>query len=158
MTGNPVQHSMTKHISIRYHFIREHVEEGNIELHFVSTDQQLADIFTKPLSEATFTRLRFGRALVEPTTLSGSQIKAFWETGIYDDGGDSGNPSIIFEFQEAEYVITSGTIRTSMGFPEFSSYTIGMGDTDLLRMMREIGYSGPLTKIGQLKRPFLRKE
>jgi hypothetical protein len=57
MTGNPVQHSMTKHISIRYHFIREHVEEGNIELHFVSTDQQLADIFTKPLSEATFTRL-----------------------------------------------------------------------------------------------------
>ena len=57
MTGNPVQHSMTKHISIRYHFIREHVEEGTIELKFVPTDQQLADIFTKPLSEATFTRL-----------------------------------------------------------------------------------------------------
>ena len=57
MTGNPVQHSMTKHISIRYHFIREHVEEGTIELKFVPTDQQLADIFTNPLSEATFTRL-----------------------------------------------------------------------------------------------------
>jgi len=57
MTGNPVQHSLTKHISIRYHFIREHVEEGTIELHFVPTEQQLADIFTKPLSEATFTRL-----------------------------------------------------------------------------------------------------
>ncbi|KAK1393466.1 hypothetical protein POM88_012522 [Heracleum sosnowskyi] len=99
-----------------------------------------------------------GRALVEPSTLYGSQIKAFWETGSYDDGGDSGNPSIIFEFQEAEYVITSGTIRTAMGFPEYSSYTIGMGDIDLLRMMREIGYSGPLTKVGQLKRSFLRKE
>ena len=57
MTGNPVQHSMTKHISIRYHFIREHVMEGTVELHFVPTDQQLADIFTKPLAEATFTRL-----------------------------------------------------------------------------------------------------
>ena len=33
------------------------MEEGNIELHFVPTDQQLADIFTKPLSEVTFTRL-----------------------------------------------------------------------------------------------------
>ena len=99
-----------------------------------------------------------GRALVEPAKLSGSQIKAFWESGMYDDGGESGNPSIIFEFEEREYVITSGTIRAAMGFPEFSSYTIGMGDNDLLRMMREIGYSGPLTKIGQLKRPFLRKE
>ncbi|KAL8123132.1 hypothetical protein AgCh_011212 [Apium graveolens] len=57
MTGNSVQHSMTKHISIRYHFIREYVMEGTVELRFVPTDQQLADIFTKPLCEATFTRL-----------------------------------------------------------------------------------------------------
>ncbi|KAL8103609.1 hypothetical protein AgCh_027981 [Apium graveolens] len=59
MTGNPVQHSMTKHISIRYHFIREHVEAGTVELVFVPTDQQVADIFTKPLCEATFTRLAY---------------------------------------------------------------------------------------------------
>ncbi|KAK1359570.1 hypothetical protein POM88_044044 [Heracleum sosnowskyi] len=57
MTGNPVQHSLTKHISIRYHFIRERVLEGTIELHFVPTDQQLADIFNKPLPEATFNKL-----------------------------------------------------------------------------------------------------
>ena len=57
MIGNPVQHSLTKHISIRYHFIREQVLEGTIELYFVPTDQQLADIFTKPLPEATFNRL-----------------------------------------------------------------------------------------------------
>ncbi|KAK1365854.1 hypothetical protein POM88_041415 [Heracleum sosnowskyi] len=99
-----------------------------------------------------------GRALVEPEKLSGSQIKAFWETGMYDDGGETGNPSIIFEYEDTEYVITAGTIRAAMGFPEFSSYTIGMGDEDLIRMMQEIGYSGPLSKIGQLKRPFLRKE
>ncbi|KAL8088633.1 hypothetical protein AgCh_038420 [Apium graveolens] len=57
LIGKSVQHSMTKHISIRYHFIREHVNEGTVEFHFVPTDQQLADIFTKPLCEATFTRL-----------------------------------------------------------------------------------------------------
>ncbi|KAL8101032.1 hypothetical protein AgCh_033059 [Apium graveolens] len=66
MKGNPVQHSMIKHISIRYHFIREHVDEGTVELYFVPTDQQLADIFIKPLCEATFIRLvnEFGMVLV----------------------------------------------------------------------------------------------
>ena len=57
MTGNPVHHSLTKHISIRYHFIRDHLMEETIELHFVPTDQQLADIFTKPLAEAVFIKL-----------------------------------------------------------------------------------------------------
>nr|GEU72867.1 hypothetical protein [Tanacetum cinerariifolium] len=44
---NPVQHSRTKHIAARYHFIKEHVEKGMIELYFVKTDYQLADLFTK---------------------------------------------------------------------------------------------------------------
>nr|GEY95165.1 hypothetical protein [Tanacetum cinerariifolium] len=43
---NPVQHSRTKHIAVCYHFIKEHVEKGTIELYFVKTDYQLADIFT----------------------------------------------------------------------------------------------------------------
>nr|GEU37087.1 retrovirus-related Pol polyprotein from transposon TNT 1-94 [Tanacetum cinerariifolium] len=46
---NPVQHSRTKHIAVRYHFIKEHVEKGTIELYFVKTDYQLADLFTKAL-------------------------------------------------------------------------------------------------------------
>nr|GEZ16269.1 retrotransposon-related protein [Tanacetum cinerariifolium] len=46
---NPVQHSRTKHIAICYHFIKEHVEKGTIELYFVKTDYQLADLFTKAL-------------------------------------------------------------------------------------------------------------
>ncbi|GKE28741.1 hypothetical protein Tco_1444125 [Tanacetum coccineum] len=51
---NPVQHSRTKHIHIRYHFIKEQVENGIIELYFVRTEYQLADIFTKALSEDRF--------------------------------------------------------------------------------------------------------
>ncbi|KAJ9561559.1 hypothetical protein OSB04_006719 [Centaurea solstitialis] len=51
ITSNPVQHSKTKHIDIRYHFIKDNVEKGNIEMFFVQTDYQLADLFTKPFDE-----------------------------------------------------------------------------------------------------------
>nr|GEZ83205.1 hypothetical protein [Tanacetum cinerariifolium] len=51
---NLVQHSCTKHIHTRYHFIKEHVENGIIELYFVRTEYHLADIFTKALPEDRF--------------------------------------------------------------------------------------------------------
>ncbi|GKF45728.1 hypothetical protein Tco_0135530 [Tanacetum coccineum] len=51
---NPVQHSRTKHIHTRYHFIKEQVENGIIELYFVRTEYQLADMFTKALPEDRF--------------------------------------------------------------------------------------------------------
>ncbi|KAK8942669.1 hypothetical protein KSP39_PZI009511 [Platanthera zijinensis] len=54
IANNPVSHSRTKHIELRYHFIREHVENGDIDLQYVSTDRQVADIFTKPLDESKF--------------------------------------------------------------------------------------------------------
>ncbi|GJT21922.1 hypothetical protein Tco_0891859 [Tanacetum coccineum] len=57
ISNNPVLHSRTKHIDIRLHFIRDHILKGDIELHFIPTQYQLADIFTKPLDEPTFKRL-----------------------------------------------------------------------------------------------------
>nr|GEW44440.1 copia protein [Tanacetum cinerariifolium] len=51
---NPVQHSRTKHIHTRYHFIKEQVENGIIELYFVRSEYQLADMFTKALPEDRF--------------------------------------------------------------------------------------------------------
>nr|GEU72327.1 copia protein [Tanacetum cinerariifolium] len=51
---NPVQHSRTKHIDVRYHFIKEKVEKGIVELLFVGTEYQLADLFTKALPEERF--------------------------------------------------------------------------------------------------------
>jgi hypothetical protein len=58
MSDNPVEHSRTKHIAIRYHFLRDHQQRGDIEIAYVSTKEQLADMFTKPLDEKTFTKLR----------------------------------------------------------------------------------------------------
>ncbi|GJX67349.1 retrovirus-related pol polyprotein from transposon TNT 1-94 [Tanacetum coccineum] len=49
LCSNNVHHSWSKHIDIRYHFIREQVENGVVELYFVTMDYQLADIFTKAL-------------------------------------------------------------------------------------------------------------
>ncbi|KAJ9552796.1 hypothetical protein OSB04_016841 [Centaurea solstitialis] len=54
IANNPVLHSRSKHIDIRYHFIRDHISKGDIELHFIPTEYQLADLFTKPLDEARF--------------------------------------------------------------------------------------------------------
>nr|GEW38792.1 retrovirus-related Pol polyprotein from transposon TNT 1-94 [Tanacetum cinerariifolium] len=53
LSSNLIQHSRTKHINIRYHFIKEHVEKGTVELHFVGTEYHLADPFTKALPKKT---------------------------------------------------------------------------------------------------------
>jgi hypothetical protein len=58
MADNPIEHSRTKHIDIRYHFLRDHQQKGDIEIAYVNTHNQLADIFTKPLDEKTFSKLR----------------------------------------------------------------------------------------------------
>ena len=58
LSKNPIQHSRTKHIEIRHHFLRDHVQKGDVVIKFISTEKQLADIFTKPLSEELFIKIR----------------------------------------------------------------------------------------------------
>nr|GEV20210.1 retrovirus-related Pol polyprotein from transposon TNT 1-94 [Tanacetum cinerariifolium] len=68
---NPVQHSRTKHIDVRYHFIKENVEKGIVELFFVGTEYQLADLFIKALPEERFKYLvkRLGMRCLTPEEL-----------------------------------------------------------------------------------------
>ena len=58
ISKNLVQHSGTMHIEIRHHCLRDHAQKGDITLEFVSTKDQLANIFTKPLSEEQFVDIR----------------------------------------------------------------------------------------------------
>jgi hypothetical protein len=58
MTKNPVLHDKSKHIEIRYHYIRDMVQRGAIKLQYVSTDEQVADVLTKPLSRVKFEDFR----------------------------------------------------------------------------------------------------
>ncbi|KAK2969370.1 hypothetical protein RJ640_000642 [Escallonia rubra] len=58
MAKNPVFHSRTRHIALKYHFIREAIEDGEIELEFCRSKEQVADIFTKALPRERFEELR----------------------------------------------------------------------------------------------------
>ncbi|WVZ63907.1 hypothetical protein U9M48_013501 [Paspalum notatum var. saurae] len=69
LANNPVQHSRTKHIDIRHHFIRDHVAKGDILLRNVGTKEKLADIFTKPLDESNFCRLRSELNVLDARTI-----------------------------------------------------------------------------------------
>ncbi|GJY83557.1 hypothetical protein Tco_0496933 [Tanacetum coccineum] len=68
---NNVQHSRAKHIDVHYHFIKEQVENGIVELYFIRTEYQLADIFTKPLPRDRFNFLieNLGMISMSPKTL-----------------------------------------------------------------------------------------
>ncbi|GKC49144.1 hypothetical protein Tco_1071889 [Tanacetum coccineum] len=68
---NNIQHSRSKHIDVRYHFIKEQVENGVVKLYFVQTDYQLVDIFTKALPRKRFEFLinKLGMKSMSPETL-----------------------------------------------------------------------------------------
>nr|GEW26481.1 retrovirus-related Pol polyprotein from transposon TNT 1-94 [Tanacetum cinerariifolium] len=68
---NNIQHSRSKHIDIRHHFIKEQVENGVVELYFIRTEYQLADIFTKPLAreQLDFLINKLGMRSMSPETL-----------------------------------------------------------------------------------------
>nr|GEV31358.1 retrovirus-related Pol polyprotein from transposon TNT 1-94 [Tanacetum cinerariifolium] len=68
---NNVQHSRAKHIDVRYHFIKERVDNGIVELYFVRMEYQLGDIFTKPLPRERFSFLieKLGMRSMSPKML-----------------------------------------------------------------------------------------
>ncbi|KAL2327521.1 hypothetical protein Fmac_020948 [Flemingia macrophylla] len=70
LSKNPVMHSRSKHIEIKHHFIRDHVEKGDCEMEFVNSEDQLADIFTKPLSKERFYDLRNKLGILSENNLS----------------------------------------------------------------------------------------
>ncbi|GJW61823.1 hypothetical protein Tco_0111158 [Tanacetum coccineum] len=65
LSKNPVQHSRTKHVEIRHHFLRDNVQKGNISIEKVASEDNIADIFTKPLKREVFNYLRLGLGMME---------------------------------------------------------------------------------------------
>ena len=64
LTKNHVFHATTKHIEVKHHFIRDHVQKGDISLEFIDTNHQIADIFTKSLVKEKFEFFRSELGLI----------------------------------------------------------------------------------------------
>jgi hypothetical protein len=71
LAKNPVFHDRSKHIDTRYHFIRECIARKEVQLEFVKSQDQVADIFTKPLKYDTFYKLRALLGVMRKTSLRG---------------------------------------------------------------------------------------
>ena len=69
LTENPVFHDRSKHIGIRYHFIRDYVQKGAVKLEYISTDEQVADILTKALPRGKHVYFRDKMGVVRNTFL-----------------------------------------------------------------------------------------
>lgn len=65
LAKNPVFHERSKHIDLRYHFIRDCLEDGSISTSYISTSDQLADILTKSLGRVKFQELRAKIGMVQ---------------------------------------------------------------------------------------------
>jgi len=58
LSKNPISHGKSKHIETKYHFLRDQVSKGRLELVYCSTNDHVADVFTKPLKYENFAKLR----------------------------------------------------------------------------------------------------
>ncbi|CAL0318282.1 unnamed protein product [Lupinus luteus] len=63
-------HSRTKHIDIRHHFLRDHIQKKDVSIEFVDTHNQLADIFTKPLAKEPFYKIRLELGILDEAYMS----------------------------------------------------------------------------------------
>ena len=70
LSKNLILHSRAKHIDIIHHFLRDHMQKGDIILEFVCTNDQLADIFTKPLSDERFCTIRRELGMIDGNEIS----------------------------------------------------------------------------------------
>ncbi|GJR60602.1 hypothetical protein Tco_1502764 [Tanacetum coccineum] len=113
---NLVQHSRTKHINIRYHFIKEHVEKGTIELYFVGTEYQLTDLFTKALTKERFEFLvhkiveTLDTSFVAPTNIH--TIEAFMNRVGYQGVVDKVSAFFTKNLAQPWQTIRSGLIQS----------------------------------------------
>ncbi|KAL8134537.1 hypothetical protein AgCh_009526 [Apium graveolens] len=130
-----------KFVPNNYAAILDHAEAPS-ELHFVQDLLAHSEV---------------GYALTQPELFSSQQVLRFWRTGVFDDGGNRGTPSIIFQMGDSSFVVTPGTVRRALHLPEDCTFSVPE-DSALRELMAELGYEKSLTKLGQLKRANIRRE
>ncbi|GJS62038.1 retrovirus-related pol polyprotein from transposon TNT 1-94 [Tanacetum coccineum] len=122
LSKNPVQHSRTKHIEIRHHFLHDNVQKGNISIEKVASEDNIADIFTKPLKREVFNYLRLELGMMElimDSTKMPSEYQQDYKkirayaTKIYNDPNMFDALRDIYRTLESRYVHKGRTINSS---------------------------------------------
>ena len=90
LARNPVFHARTKHIEVHYHFVREKVLAGEIDLAYVSTHEQIADIFTKALGAEKLQMFRSLLGVAEMELSLRGSVEMASSTRVDIDGGPPG--------------------------------------------------------------------
>ncbi|GJS20476.1 putative ribonuclease H-like domain-containing protein [Tanacetum coccineum] len=101
---NPVAHSRTKHIEIRFHFIRDCYEKRLIEVIKIHTDHNVADLLTKVFDVTRYT-------LTHNPTIYDSLVKQFWQTAIVRTLANR-TQQIVASIDSKEYTITEASVRS----------------------------------------------
>ncbi|GJR30143.1 hypothetical protein Tco_1106375 [Tanacetum coccineum] len=151
-------HSRTKHIDIRYHFIRDHILKGDNELHFIPTQYQLADIFTKPIDEPTFKRLivkledlihklnKKTREKIVPYPMLISLLLEHMEPK-YDNKELTINPTQVFSVHN--WILMPNQPKE----PPFTDHMKAIYNLDVLVDFKAPKYSSPTEEVPQDKKP-----
>ncbi|GJW85890.1 hypothetical protein Tco_0159035 [Tanacetum coccineum] len=122
LSKNPVQHSRTKHIEIRHHFLCDNVQKGKISIEKVASEDNITDIFTKPLKREVFNYLRLGLGMMElimdSTKMPSEYQQDYKKTRayalkIYNDPNISDELRDIYRTLESRYVHEGRTIDPS---------------------------------------------
>jgi len=79
LSANPIFHARTKHVEVDYHFVRDRVAKKEIQIRFIPSQDQLADVFTKPLPTIPFTAFRFKLQVNPPPSAWGSILMYYIE-------------------------------------------------------------------------------
>ncbi|GJT03325.1 hypothetical protein Tco_0824494 [Tanacetum coccineum] len=142
-----------RHINIRYHFIKEHVEKGTIELYFVGTEYQLADLFTKALPREKFEYLvhRIGMRCMSPTELD--RLAKLSSCKVPDT-----KDTIKFKLDTQVITYTVDMFRDTLHLPvetPDNPFVAPVNSKVIESIMQRVGYQGVVDKVSSFYTKFL---
>ncbi|GJR05035.1 hypothetical protein Tco_0528019 [Tanacetum coccineum] len=156
LSKNPVQHSRTKHIEIRHHFLRDNVQKGHISIEKVPSVDNIADILTKPLKRELFSYLRHGLGMMEhipQCRLSHNDDEEMFVEFMFHDQYYSFS---LEEFAEILGVPSEGACvftdkwelyELANGLPEDGPYETFLPSLDDIITLVRVDREGPVTRV-----------